>query len=1000
MKNQRGRTRITLTEMNIEKLVEKLVGQQMGSYIVTRLIGEGGMGFVCEGLLNPYEKLHEDLLSGKASMRPELLRAMFQVRDTDNPTEQDTKRMELRIDELSKQFYEKCRQLKPGELQDAYSKLLEYISPEHQLEDVRRAIKIMNPELILNPKIPSDQRIRNVERFKQEVKFLANFKHPNITRIVESGETQVVHQEATLGKGGEVLKTEEVAIPLHYVVMEYLDLAVQLDKNPLPTIDEAVEVFMGALEGVIYVHSKGVIHRDIKPHNIMYTRDGRVKLGDFGLAKVLEGSSSDMTAKELTASGQMMGTPNFIDPERARGGQATKESDVYCLGATLYHLITGMPHTANSKDKNWMEIVALIGLPTETSTWIRKVKPTVSEELEDLIMKCLAKNPADRPTTQEIREELTRLKKDKLLMYMEPSDDQEAMRYAQIELLRKGAGKWRLGPQKHLNRAEIWTELGHLYAKTPEEVNLRIDSFLNARLEYKAIENYPEVLSPEECSKRIANLDKQLAFETRRLEYFGVKRIVPVKKNYKRAIMAGAAAFTLVSLLGIGGLQYHQSSQRDKRIDNGIAAAELALKSDLYSQARIELDKAWEDAKDLPSSHERVKRISELRAELQNGENFAASSKYYVSMEASFGKREFNQARSSLKEASSLESKITSPAHKRKIDENKLAVAGRLYNTAQIWLGEKKFSDVSGSLELVKELLMGVSDSLKQKRDELQEKVKKDEQRITLYIADIKMFEGLMELYTKAVADYSKIETQLGDNKFPRPAEITSISDSFEQLSAKLLRVDPEAIGKDVYDEKYKAVSASQKSVPQLREKANNALYAYFSARANDLDVLLANIVDHTQPNVPDMLKKALDLVKLVEADYDKVDASSESLVFVQRRLSSYGVVARELDSSVKRYQSWLKIAQEGSGDDKRNAQVGLVKTYIGVRRLDDAQKSLDSIQDKLGLDVYVQILDLERKTADPQAESRNELLKALSELYKSAGYDKLSQFTLSRVQD
>lgn len=171
----------------------------------------------------------------------------------------------------------------------------------------RVAIKILRPEL-------SDQA-DVVARFRREAHAAAKLNHPNIVQIYDTGVDE--------GR--------------YYIVMEYLpemNLKEVIKRYaPLP-LHKVVEVAIACSEALAYAHRMGIVHRDVKPHNVLFTDDGRAKLSDFGIAAAAGEAG-------LTADGKVLGSAHYIAPEQAQGAEAGPQSDVYSLGVTLYEALTG-----------------------------------------------------------------------------------------------------------------------------------------------------------------------------------------------------------------------------------------------------------------------------------------------------------------------------------------------------------------------------------------------------------------------------------------------------------------------------------------------------------------------------------------------------------------------------------------------------------------------------------------------------------------------------------
>jgi Protein kinase domain len=207
----------------------------------------------------------------------------------------------------------------------------------------------------------------DVKRFYTGAEAAANLDHPGIVPIYEVGRHE-----------GQ-----------HYFSMGWVEgrsLAQRLADGPLPSHQAAV-LMAEVARALEYAHSHGVIHRDLKPGNILLDQDGRARVTDFGLAKKLESDS------ELTGSGQVMGTPSYMSPEQARGNHSEvgTAADVYALGATLYALLTGRPpFQAATAMETLLQVVGEKPVPP------RRLNAATPRDLETICMKCLEKAPHER----------------------------------------------------------------------------------------------------------------------------------------------------------------------------------------------------------------------------------------------------------------------------------------------------------------------------------------------------------------------------------------------------------------------------------------------------------------------------------------------------------------------------------------------------------------------------------------------------------------------------
>jgi serine/threonine protein kinase/formylglycine-generating enzyme required for sulfatase activity len=206
------------------------------------------------------------------------------------------------------------------------------------------------------------------KRFLREARTAARLEHGNIVSVYNTG----------------------VEGETHYIVMQYVDgqtMAQALrSKGPLDLV-EAIRVAIEAGRGIAAAHNLGMIHRDIKPDNIMIDHDGNVKVTDFGLAKDLSGTSS------VTLTQQAMGTPSYMSPEQAEdAANVQKTADIYSFGVTLYAFLAGAPPFVGSSA--WAVVSQHMSAEVPD---LREKRPEVPEELWDIVKNTMAKNPKDRP---------------------------------------------------------------------------------------------------------------------------------------------------------------------------------------------------------------------------------------------------------------------------------------------------------------------------------------------------------------------------------------------------------------------------------------------------------------------------------------------------------------------------------------------------------------------------------------------------------------------------
>src|SRR5881296_572176 len=220
------------------------------------------------------------------------------------------------------------------------------------------ALKTLLPALAADPEF--------VARFKREAQSAAALNHPNITQIY------------TIGQEGRV----------PFFAMELIRgpslEAILRDKGAIPAA-EAAGYILQAAKGLRHAAQKKLIHRDIKPSNLMLTEDGVVKITDFGLAKVARSET------QLTATGEVLGSPGYISPEQASGAALDARSDIYSLGATFYHLVAGrLPFEAPTP------VAMIVKHMSEPLRSPRAVNPSVPYPVASAIQKMMAKRPGER----------------------------------------------------------------------------------------------------------------------------------------------------------------------------------------------------------------------------------------------------------------------------------------------------------------------------------------------------------------------------------------------------------------------------------------------------------------------------------------------------------------------------------------------------------------------------------------------------------------------------
>lgn len=215
-------------------------------------------------------------------------------------------------------------------------------------------------------------------RFKQEARAMASMDHANIVKIYD------------------ICQDDEIP----FIVAEHVDgedLGVLVSKQRDGRLEErrTRKIAAQLLEALSYAHRRGIIHRDIKPSNILMTSEGLVKVADFGIARIVE----EEVAEE---PGEIVGSARYMSPEQLQGGESTPQSDIYSVGVLLYYCLTGSPPFSG-------DLKSLVGQQlNEKPVPPRRLNKSISLHMESIILRALAKDPADRyPSAQAMLEDLS-----------------------------------------------------------------------------------------------------------------------------------------------------------------------------------------------------------------------------------------------------------------------------------------------------------------------------------------------------------------------------------------------------------------------------------------------------------------------------------------------------------------------------------------------------------------------------------------------------------------
>jgi eukaryotic-like serine/threonine-protein kinase len=229
---------------------------------------------------------------------------------------------------------------------------------------------------ILNDRHAGDDQF--VERFRREAKNAASLSHPNIVSIYDRGEAEGTY----------------------YIAMEYLDgrslKELIVARGPAP-VNVAIDYARQILGAIRFAHRHGIVHRDIKPHNVLVDAEGRLKVTDFGIARA--------GVSQMTEAGSIIGTAQYLSPEQARGAPVDQTSDLYSVGVVLYELLTGVvPFSGDTPVEIAMKHLSSMPEPPSAK------RAEVPRDLDLVVLRALAKDPADRyQSAEEMDADLARV---------------------------------------------------------------------------------------------------------------------------------------------------------------------------------------------------------------------------------------------------------------------------------------------------------------------------------------------------------------------------------------------------------------------------------------------------------------------------------------------------------------------------------------------------------------------------------------------------------------
>lgn len=258
-----------------------------------------------------------------------------------------------------------------------FARVYHAVDPDLEL-DV--AVKVLRPELAYDPEV--------VDRFRREAMTAAKLRHPHVITVL------------TVGRLAEPFDGIPAGAP--YLVMDYLpqSLADRVEAGGTLPAGDVARIGAEVARGLAYAHRQGIVHRDVKPENVLFARDGRAVVTDFGIARALSAAPTGPSRQVL------LGTPAYFSPEQARGLALDGRSDLYALGVTLYRAATGVVPFAGD---DWY--VVMRQQVEETPAVPSSVRPEIGPAFDSAIMRALAKDPAERyPTGDAMADALDALR--------------------------------------------------------------------------------------------------------------------------------------------------------------------------------------------------------------------------------------------------------------------------------------------------------------------------------------------------------------------------------------------------------------------------------------------------------------------------------------------------------------------------------------------------------------------------------------------------------------
>lgn len=424
-------------------------------------------------------------------------------------------------------------------------------------------------------------------RFRDEARAVAKFQHPHIVQVFEVGEFA----------------------GLPYFSLEYVDggtLSKKIAREPQPP-RYAAGVVETLARAVQYAHDRNVIHRDLKPGNVLLAADGTVKLTDFGLAKQVEGDSG------TTQSGQVVGTPSFMAPEQAEGrSDVGRPADVWALGAILYDLLTGRPPFTGSSVLDTLEMVR-----TREPVSPGQLAAHVPRDVETICLKCLQKEPAKRyASARDLADDLRRFLDGRPIVARPVPGYERAWRWAKRN--KAVAGLWSLAAVLLLATAVTGTTFAVVFERQKERERTAKVAAEAARDEERKAKEEAEAANTarRETNTPMVKMVRQVSvFLDDQLR--DKASLAPLRKRVLELVIAGFGEMRAATAKYPNPLEERTDGVNYTRLaDVMLRAGEVTTAGELVGRATAILAKAVKDYPDDPVHLRNLAAVTNTRADV------------------------------------------------------------------------------------------------------------------------------------------------------------------------------------------------------------------------------------------------------------------------------------------------------------------------------------------------------------------------------------------------